>query len=281
MRIPWAVSSIVAAVVLLGRAQQQAENKSLVKLFWDVPSEVGLHEPVVAKAVLINDSYVDVSFDLGFDQFGNFAFDLTKPTGSHQHAKPTPKDGGATPPVVTLLAQGRQPQSTPSLPDSAWATSSPHVVRRILNEWLEFSEPGSYSLRIGFLGSVRPVPSPTSGIEFDRTIKITVRPRDDSALRQYCQQQLQALSSDSYDERSFAVRKLRYVIDPVAIPFLALGVAYKYEGLQLLNTLAAIGTPEARQVVERFTTDADPDVVRAAKDALARFPGRSQSRFER
>jgi HEAT repeat protein len=51
--------------------------------------------------------------------------------------------------------------------------------------------------------------------------------------------------------------------------------------LQLLNTLAAIGTPEARQVVERFTTDADPDVVRAAKDALARFPGRSQSRFER
>jgi hypothetical protein len=224
-----------------------------------VTPEVTLHEPVVLEYEVDNQSDTAVRMDAGWDRVGAFEIDVLRPDGTHQVAHPH------SPPVVTDGPASRGPafQVPPH---------GRYMQRAVLDEWVDFSEEGRYTLVIRYTGVMLPVPDPSEGQRLQE-IRVVVRPRDASRLREKCEEWLpmvMGVGGASFDASNLLVN----VHDPVAVPYIERALAGGWgcwPRFDMFDTLVRIGGPEARQALETLAKSPTPQTAWLAQHALARM----------
>jgi hypothetical protein len=249
--------ALIAMTLGLGMSSaSHAREPQQVTLAYDIPvTAVSLGEPVVMTVLLRNESDAPVDIDLGQSPEDRFRYELRAPDGTTRMIQPTER--------LRLAPSGRG-----AVPPSLWVK---HEV--ILDEHLDFGREGRYTLVVRFDGKVAPRSTAVvASVPRERTFNITVLPRDPERLRQFCALNL-AETLAGPPRTTEAARRLIYVRDPVAIPFIrdmiTTGGAYHAE--EVWEAFLRIGSPEARQALEDIAGSSSP-YASLAKRYLARFP---------
>jgi hypothetical protein len=139
-------------------------------------------------------------------------------------------------------------------PDEAWVHGTfvlepfqRYFQSILLNEWLEFSQVGRYSLTIRFRGSILPETDRVT-VAPETSIRIDVLPFDERVLRNKCKQLLQALVDGRTAGDWFAAGKaLGAVKHPVAVEYLSLAIKADQQVDSIaIGALLEIGDQTAR-----------------------------------
>jgi len=147
-----------------------------------------------------------------------------------------------------------------------------------LTDWFTFDKVGNYEIDVD-LGA-----HSASYERFSYTmvgnrakLNITVRPRDEAALRQVCDQLLSHAEDLPYDsqEKWVAARALAKVNDPVAVPFMVRALNQRNFARLMIPALARIKTADAIAALESATGSPDKETQSLAHSALASL-GRAQ-----
>ena len=233
------------------------------------PHVVTLREPIVLQYGVVNHGGRRILANLGYDRAGAFEFELTGPDGAKQVARPQLQfvgDSSARMDEVVVPPLGRYEQ------------------RIVLDEWLKFPAAGKYRLVVRFYGVFSQVDSehpkmtlgdgrrpPRSSPSLpDRTFDVVVLPRDDRALEARLREIATRLQLPGATARGDAVNELTQIRDPLAVPYLEAALSANVSP-RFADTLARIGTPEARRALERLTAHSTPWVAASAAAALARL----------
>jgi len=254
-RVPGTLVAI-AALLCFGTTQTIGRVQSSgVEFSYSLPSSITLREPVVVTATIENRSSGTVTVDLGNHHVQQFAFMLTSPRGVTVSARPQPEEGLYAGPIVSIEVGQRNAEPM------------------VLNRWLQFDQPGTYELRIRFLGTVRAIATNTT-LDVGRMFvtNLTVLPRDVEQLKSKCES-LAALVAHgtTASERIQALQQLAYVNDSVAVPYLRAAVEAGGNPSEAIQGLVRIGGPEARDAVLALATSPDRLVAAAARNALSRM----------
>ena len=182
-----------------------SQDTPAVVLSYSAPSDVVLHQPIVATVVARNSRPEPIRLRLGLGATRSFVVKIVRPDGIMLHAPAVPEltDGPYDPGRRTVPASG---QYTHSL---------------VLNRWFSFDQPGTYRIDVDLSTAVEtesgvPVPSTTSGV-----LLVRVSGRDDSALHRICQELIERITrkTDPSNLYSTAV-ELANVTDNVAFTYI-------------------------------------------------------------
>lgn len=250
-----AALAFVAAVACLSASAVQVPAGA-VRFWYEVPSTVSLHEPVVMAVTFDNRSRGTVGVNLRAPDH-TFWFSLRTPSGTLQEAPLSEA------PRMQLDAQFEAPAD-------ARAGRMDHQL--VLDHFLSFAETGVYSLRVVFRGRVEPR-DPTAFLiaPAERQFAIRVVPRDPDRLRRFCAAALAELRGAMTSVHFFAGKRLAYVSDPIAIPYLKEAIELDLGYRALWDGFGRIGTVEARQALEELTQSPNPGIANIARNMLARF----------
>jgi hypothetical protein len=226
-----------------------------VRLELAVTPSITIGGPVMLRVTLVNDRSTPVPgcfahSDQGPDQ-GPFTLDLTPPVGSSQRA--------------WAFVSGVGPRMIPP--------KSKYGRRVALDEWLAFTTPGRYQLRVRFSGGLLPaVGIDDVKIEAERTFTVEVLPRDETRLLRRWRELEAVIGRERVGSEAYiaALDEMAYFRDPIAIPWLEAAMAREVFGAPFCESLARIGTPEARRALERLAKHSAAWVASDAKAALAR-----------
>jgi hypothetical protein len=247
----------IAAVCLLRpplHAQQPSPEGVEVSVSTVGGPEFTLHSPVVAEFRVVNRSASPVQVDAGWDRVGNFTFTLLNPLGRQTVGRPQSSGvGGIHRGFTFTLAKGAS--------ESAWT---------VLDEWLDFSSVGTYELTARFVGQVRSVSGELLDVQRNWQWKITIKPRDVTALERTCADLARRTRSVNAAEQLRASRILSFVKDPVAVRYLQ-EVASADRGAGVaIQGLERIGGTEAREALQLLSKHTNRDIAAMAADALRR-----------
>lgn len=248
-----AVTCLVPALTLQVRPVGAVVGQR-ASLELDVPGTVTLREPVVMTLRLLNESDRPIRVNLGWDRVGVLLFEATGPSGRRQTGRPQLREGGSRSDHVDV------------------APHSQYSQRVVLDEWIEFDVVGAYVLLVRFSGSVDTDGSVQTDVRRDYVFSVVVLPRDPGRLEELCRSLESRLAQpQGLPDHRQAAQELAAVRDPVAIPYLERAAAREVSLPKIYETLAAIGTPEARQALERLSRHPTAWVAANAKAALGRI----------
>lgn len=254
-RIPTTLVAITALLCFGTIQTLGGVQSSAVEFSYSLPASITLHEPVVVTATIENRSPGTVTVDLGNHHVQQFAFMLTSPRGVTVSARPQPEEGLDAGPIVSIEAGQRNAEPM------------------VLNRWLQFEQPGTYELRIRFLGTVRAIATNTTlDVERMFVTNLTVLPRDAEQLKSKCES-LAALVAHGRpaSERIQALQQLAYVNDSVAVPYLRAAVEAGGNPSEAIEGLVRIGGQEARDALQAMAANPDRIVAAAARNGLSRI----------
>lgn len=221
------------------------------KLEFKLAKSTTLGEPAVMTATLFNTTGYRIVADFGVSDQTGFVFLQTKPDGSVVRVNPS----------VTPVSRGRT--SRLMLRDTSYTAAV------VLDQWMNFSEIGRYTIDVEFRGSVRIDGGDQAGLKRTAKLQIDVKPRDAARLEKRGAEWLKKISTLSPDnEARTAASALVAMRDPVAIPYLELATT-RTRSATFVGALKAMGSPEARAALERLARSPDPDVRALAQRALA------------
>jgi hypothetical protein len=225
-----------------------------VSLTYSLTAEaVTLHEPVLFEFLIENKSRDVARVNMGWNRMAAFTFDVVRPAGPRTVARPAPIDGGSLTPDFEVDAGGTYRQ------------------RAALNHWIQFERPGVYRIDVQSAAAL----TVGRGVRIDaperRTFTVVVHSLDVVRLRARCDQ-LVDLAGRRGAEGGEAADHLSVIRHVGAVPCheraLMKGILSRYS---LLETLVAIGGPEARQALQNLASSAPyPWIARDARAALAR-----------
>lgn len=245
------VTNVDDQLPLTGNTQQ------LVRGDLTVASPVTLNEPVTLSLSLKNGSPYPLQVDLGFDREGAFEFELTKPDGTKQSMRVG----------LHLLVN----DVASRLPRFTVPPGRDYGQTILLSELLSFPQAGAYTLRVRFDGSIAGTSDSSSALPRKSTFSIVVLPRDEARLNERLRELSSRLAlpqgSDGFSE---AVDELSSIKDPVAIPYLEAATDREISP-KFCETLRLIGTPAAKQALERLSAHRTAWIAQAAKNARSRM----------
>ena len=266
--MPRKTTAMTAA--LLGCALVSASQPDVTLDMSITPQVVTLREPLVLKYGVFNQGGRPVLANLGYDRAGAFEFELIDPNGTKQVARPQLRNvtnGGVRIDEVVVAPLGRYEQ------------------RIVLDEWLEFPAAGNYRIIVRFygvfsevdsehpkmtIGDGRRPPRSTPSLP-PRTFEVVVLPRDDGALEARVRDIAARFQlPQGTDDFHSAVNELAHIGDPVAVPYLESALSAQVSP-RFADTLARIGTAEAKRALERLTAHPTSWVASSARAALARM----------
>jgi hypothetical protein len=200
---------------------------------------VVLQEPVFLEFEIDNRSAASIKADLGKYRKLSFSFDVAFPDGTTIREITLPVREGIGEGGRVSLSAGQR-----------------YTQRLLLNEWVNFSEPGSYQVEARLTTPVEgeggiTVPSPPF-----RAI-VNVLPRDEAVLTRVCQSLVDRIErSVSFEEARDAAAALSYVVDPIAVPYLSAALrSDKYVSQEAAAGLERIGDMSATQVLMSFLAE--------------------------
>ncbi len=182
---------------------------------------VSLREPVFIKLEVENPLAEAISFDLGIHAKAHFRLSIAEPAGTR-----------ASPPALEEVGFGRSGNVTVG----AGETFHEEIL---VNEWYQFPEPGTYQVQLKITDLALKTESGAllSNQVVSPPMILQVGPRDPMRLAKLCERLTeQARTSRSYPIRGQSAHTLSYVVDPVAVPYLA-----KLGGTPLLRRAAVLG----------------------------------------
>ncbi len=252
------VQCLARAALLTVLVEATGLAQGTVVAMFEVPKDppVLVGGPVFFNVILQNSSSDGVRVSLGHHGKWNYDFTLVAP------------DGTATP-IPPYRQYGPGPRGTVQL--------EPHqtVVKTVLfNEWHTFHNPGEYVLKL----KLAVLLSSSGGVswqkEFSDNLTIKVAPRDPDKLREICATFVApAVSANESDGAAAAEASLAlsYVVDPVAVPFLArvLKEGSPTARENAIHGLARVGNPEALEILRSSLASADPALKSKIESALS------------
>lgn len=182
----------------------QSRGTSRVSVSFVLPSEgVTLHEPVLLQFSIRNGLAEPIMFDLGKNRNSRFIFTIINPHGAARRVGPLSEIGFGAIGKITLAA------------------GDTFRERLLFDLWFQFPEPGRYSLKPKLTLSVRSAAGTSIPVTNGSALLIEVKPRDPKRLEAVCDRLASAAVSPDAGRALEAVAALSYVVDPVAVPFLA------------------------------------------------------------
>lgn len=211
-----------------------------------------LHEPVVVQFSIKNRLNEPISLDLGHNRKTSFLITVLKPNGSIVRVPELSSEG--------LGAIGR----------ISLDPMQQYSQRLLLNEWYDFSEPGTYMVDINLAAPIQANGGSTINVATKKRVKIYVAPRDADALKRKCEELGNAVAqSASYAEAEEAARALSYIRDSVAVPYLKTALdANKLVSVIILDGLSRLSSDEAIEVIISAAQSQNQDTAEYAKGIL-------------
>lgn len=203
--------------------------------------EVSLHEPVVARVVLMNSTVVSVPVDFGADFVEEFRITVRGPDGQRRAVPPLRRVGLAPGGEVTI------------------AGNSNYATRLVLNEWCQFDIPGEYTLELSL-----------PGVSDVGIIRVTILPRDAQRLGSVYEKLAQeALDAQSFDDARIYAVALSFAFAPEAAPHLR-RIAETRDGLAsvALRGLERIGDRSAVTALEILSHSPNNELKLMARGSL-------------
>jgi hypothetical protein len=220
-----------------------------VSFSWQIPEpEISLHEPVILRLSVTNNSSDVANLDLGADFAQGLLVTIITPDGRTIATPPFEPNG------ITRMGKARiQP-------------GADYVHEFIMDRWYDFESVGTYEIRVKLryplLIGNRSVPPPGEASK-----AILIKARDESALYRRCA----ALADRASDPRAGekgpdAAEILSYVRDPVAVPFLV-RLADSPSLFLLVQSKALVGlarssSPEAIDALISVANGTGDDITR-------------------
>jgi len=258
---PSFLARLVLASLLLLASAASTPAQGTVMVTWEIPTEpaVLVGGPVFLDAKIQNNSSDTVRVNMGHHGKWNYEFTLVNPDGT-------------TTPIPAYRQFGPGPKGTVSV--------EPHQTRTrrlVFNEWYTFVRPGDYTLKVQLTVLLSSSANVSWQKEFFEDLAVKVAPRDAEKLREICAKLAEtAVSVNSPEAAADASLALSYVVDPVAVPFLA-KVLKEGEAAAQVNAvrgLTRIGSQEALAALKSNLATAGPDLKAKIESALSQFrPG--------
>ena len=141
----------------------------------------------------------------------------------------------------------------------------------LVNEWYHFSKAGSYGIQVKVTGLALRTASGTllvNEVSSPRML-LQVDPADTSKLSELCQALLDAArTSRGYAKQAEAGLALSYILDPVAVPYLAkLAKMRGLDGMSVAGLARIANVEGVEEVISNLGTE-DPELERAIRNAL-------------
>lgn len=257
-RFPYLLIALCLGSTVLLFARQTAKTDALagIMISYAFPSRnLTIHQPVILRFQVINDTSQPLKLDLGVDRTAGFSFSLTGPDGIKLKL-PTLSPNGLTR-VGRIVVQ----------PAASYSQNF------LLDRWYAFSTPGKYELE-GYL--VNPIVlDDTLEHKQDPGFRETLDfiPRDELALsKAYDALASEIEAADNWGDAAEDAFALSYMRDPIAVAYLRRALfAHKLLEPTVINGLEQIGNEEAIQtLIEalRNTIPAYADLIRRALNRI-------------
>ncbi len=193
---------------------------------------VPLHQPVEASLTIQNGDLGSVSFNLGDDREMGMKMHVILPDGTDRTGRISPHEGLARVGLVSL------------------ERNKAYSQKLVLNRWVSFDQEGTYRVTVVFDNAATLADSRKKQLD-NVTIVVNVGEPSDEALKNFCAVNLKRLlEAQGYVEARDSAQVLRYVSDPIAVPYLQRGLVSPFPIQSLLvDGLARIGTSQAVSVL--------------------------------
>jgi hypothetical protein len=250
-----AIALAIRVLVIFGASILSAAQAPISVVFSPNASEVGVHEPVLIKVSISNNTQQTVRIDLGPDRVGNFRFICERPDGAR------------------IVLKQQQREGIHRLGNLSILPSQPYVENILLSEWMDFDAPGQYKIKAELQSSVSAEdgePYRTQLFRGELSLHVTALDKED--IQKTCGNLFQKiLLARSYEDAAAAARALATVKEPEAVPYLVQATALWH--LQPI-TIPALGQTGGRGSIEALIsllTSNDPDSRAIARSTLGRL----------
>jgi hypothetical protein len=216
---------------------------------------LSLHEPLIVEVRIENVGIEALTRDLHIDLKSRFTVTVSTP------------DGKTTPPL-RLTASGISSWGPRSI-----AAGGQYLGRLVLNEWYDFGTTGHYGIKIELKNGLKTSTGAALDLPASKIIRVEVTPRSEMRLRAVCEELAATVESASSAQAMLdAAHTLKYVTDPIAVPYMRRVLARtNWVDWILFEGLVRIGTEEAREVL--VSAAGEPgERAELARGALARLP---------
>jgi hypothetical protein len=251
-RVRGSVAAILtlAAVVALGAPKLFGGNSVEISFKFKRAS-VTLHEPVFMEFSVRNTLPGTISLDLGLDRTRNLVFSVTCPDGTVRSK-------------LQLVGGGIGFSGALSLPPG-----QVYSQELLLNQWWQFPVQGTYLVKAEFTGPIRTQLGQPVQADRSAEMELNIEPRDPNRLAQLCRTLAGRAESGNAGTALSAGKILSYVIDPVAVPYLADVLRNSdFARNSAVQGLGRIRTSEALSILRSNLNIEDPALKAAIERAL-------------
>jgi hypothetical protein len=252
-------SMFLMLVVSLGSAASNGDVREPIDISFVVnENSIALHEPVILQFKVHNGLEKPIALTLGINRVQFFDFVLTSPEGQVLAGHDQRSQGLNTQPGKLVIAPGEEYQQ-----------------ELLLNRWFDFDSPGRYFLTAR-LSTPISVEASESGTFQGKRLEFEIKPRNISHLAKLCSDLLEQIASArGVEAAQEPALKLRYINDPVAVPYLKDALLHHYFDYYLaIEGLERIANDAAIEALLSVQNDNYGDVADLARQSLARMQGR-------
>lgn len=246
------------AAVLLILAAPVSHAQGTIVVGFNVPADAAFQvgAPIYFDTFVENSSTETMRVNLGNHGKWNYEFTLVKPDGTTASIPPYRKIGPG--PKGTITVEPHQKRSR----------------RVVLDDWTALTQPGEYTLKVRLTVLLSSSANISWQKEFFDELKFSVAPHDPDKLKATCERLAEAaLGTSDPDAASDASLTLSYVLDPMAVPFLArvLKEGSPAARANAVLGLTRIGNREAQEALRAGLATADADLKAKIESALTQF----------
>ncbi len=235
-----------------------AAGQDSVGVVYQTAPEVSRHEPVVTTLVVENRTQEEIRFDLGFDRTEHVVAVVKKP------------DGNAWPLSLRTIGDGVRRRGRISI-----EPGGRYVQRFVLDRWIDFDQIGDYELEIQANVAVTTKNGALVSGAISGTTRTRMTARNEQRLRDVGRTLAETVLSGRTEDSSDAAQELQYMVDEVAVPYVAriLSATDSYDSM-MFALLIQIKTPESRAVLGHARTAGSVARAVARADLARMFEGR-------
>ena len=174
-----------------------------IRFSYVLPQTLTLHEPVCLVSTISNETSDTAQIDLGQDRKGAYVLAVTQPSGVKIDLPPHSHEGISR--LSTLVLEPGQF----------------YTQTLVLNEWYAFGTPGRYHVQVRLIHPALVGASSTQVADPGFQADIEIQPRSAQRLEATLNELTRRIEdSASYEQAAEAATTLRYVTDPLAVPYL-------------------------------------------------------------
>ena len=231
-----------------------------VRFSYVLPQTLTLHEPVCLVSTISNETSETAQIDLGQDRKGAYVLAVTQPNG------------------VKIDLPQHSHEGISRLATFALEPSQSYTQTLVLNEWYAFDVPGRYQVQVRLTRPALLGASSTPVADPGFQASIEIQPRSAERLKATLNELTQRIEdSASYEQAADAATTLRYVTDPLAVPYLekALQSGKQIEQIAIAG-LEGIADEAAVAALISSLRSANSDVSTLAQASLRRIQQRTR-----